>query len=72
MQNQRRGKRVPRTIKFKTDAAINGAAYEKGAVVAISVNEAVEAVDKGVDEYADGKKAAAKNRAMPAAEIAER
>tara|TARA_B100000029_G_scaffold67848_1_gene60426 strand:- start:397 stop:588 length:192 start_codon:yes stop_codon:yes gene_type:complete len=63
---------VPRLIKFKADAAINGAAYEKGAVVAISVNEAAEAVDKGVAEYADGKKAAAKNRAMPAAEIAER
>ena len=63
---------MPRTIKFKTDAAINGAAYEKGAVVAISVSAAAEAVDKGVAEYADGKKAAAKNRAMPAAEIAER
>ena len=72
MRNQRKGKRVPRTIKFKTDAAINGAAYEKGAVVAISVSEAAEAVEKGVAEYADGKKTAAKNRAVPSDEISER
>ena len=40
--------------------------------MAISVSEAAEAVEKGVAEYADGKKAAAKNRAVPRAEISER
>ena len=63
---------MPRLIKFKADAAINGAVYEKGAVVAISVSEAAEAVEKGVAEYADAKKAGQKNRAVPRDEIAER
>ena len=63
---------MPRLIKFKADCALNGSAYEKGHVVAISVSEAAEAVEKGVAEYADGKKAAAKNRAVPRAEISER
>jgi len=72
LQNQRRENVVPRTIRFKADCAINGSAYEKGHVVAISVSEAAEAVEKGVAEYADGKKAAAKNRAVPNDEISER
>tara|TARA_R100000808_G_scaffold15919_1_gene36272 strand:- start:2191 stop:2346 length:156 start_codon:yes stop_codon:yes gene_type:complete len=51
---------------------LNGSAYEKGHVVAISVSEAAEAVEKGVAEYADAKKAGQKNRAVPRDEIAER
>ena len=63
---------MPRTIKFKRDCAHAGAGYEKGDVVAMSVGEAAEAVEKGLADYADKKQSRAKNRAVPAAEIVER
>ena len=63
---------MPRTIKFNQDCAHAGHGYEKGDVAVMSVGEAAEAVEKGLADYADMKQAKAKNRAVPAAEIAER
>ena len=63
---------MPRTVKFSQDCAHAGRGYEKGDVVAMSVGEAAEAVEKGLADYADKKQSKAKNRAVPAAEIVER